>query len=525
MARHSVFKREADSVVSLQANLVRNWSAQQQDIFEWFSRPALRTINTGTGALGVPLHLIVRARAGTGKTTIIIEGVNRAPESSIWVCAFNKAIATVLNSRITNPAAEATTIHAKGFAAIRRQWPYLRVAEGSVRGEYLTDTVCAKDTPKPIRRLITLLHTKAREICPTGATPEVLTRLALFFNLEPDEGWERYPLEYVVQLAHAAMAQAAHEVPPRHVGIDFADMIYLPLVHNLLSPEYDLVVVDEAQDMTRAQLTIAQRLCKGRICLVGDDKQAIYGFRMADSGSLDRLKTELGAAELPLTITYRCARSIVRRAQVLVPDIQAAEGNPEGTIDSCDYQELLELAQPGQFILSRLNAPLVSITLQLLKRKKRARMAGRDIGTGIQAVLKKLNINDSTSITAVLTRLEEWESKMVTRYLSHGQPDLVDRCRDQASMIRALAKEAEDVPDLVNRIDWLFVDDPEAGQIMCSSVHKAKGLEAERVYILQESLYRRGVTQEEQNIDYVATTRAKRHMTLVTGVPGLAQQL
>jgi len=87
--------------------------------------------------------------------------------------------------------------------------------------------------------------------------------------------------------------------------IDFADMIFLPLVHRWVRPWFDLVVLDEAQDWTRAMLQLVRGCCRrdGRICIVGDDRQAIYAFRGADSSSLDRLKAELKAAELGLKTT------------------------------------------------------------------------------------------------------------------------------------------------------------------------------------------------------------------------------
>jgi len=514
-ARPSSFVQEDKPVLAP----VWGWSAQQHDIFGWFS-------NYGEPSKGdsAPLgHLIVRARAGTGKTTTIIEGVNRAPESSILVCAFNKRIAEALNAKIANPAAEAKTMHAVGFVAIRQQWRGIKVAEGSTRADSLTDMVVPKDCPKPIRRLVSQLHTKARDMMPLTPDIATLTALALEFDYVPDEGWTSYGLEFVVARAQEAMSIAASQDPTYDIGIDFADMIYLPLVWKLLQPEYDLVVVDEAQDLTLAQLTIAQRICNGRICVVGDDKQAIYGFRGADSGSLDRLKRELGAAELPLTTTYRCCQAVVKRAQKLVPDIIAGPTNPEGVVDAIEGVEaLLEAAEAGQFILSRLNAPLVSITLQLLKRKKRASMAGRDIAAGIQAVLRKITGHDPRSVVSMVTlslRLDAWEAKTVTRFANFGQVQLIDRTHDQADMIRALAQDAESIEDLQNRIDWLFSDETgDHEQILCSSIHKAKGLEAERVYVLQESFYRRGVTSEEDNIFYVAQTRAKNHLTFVTGV-------
>jgi hypothetical protein len=783
----------------------RVWSEQQQAIFDWFEHPEDLEIERAVFDKNAAQNLVVRARAGTGKTTTIIEGVNRAPESSILVCAFNKRIAEELNFRITNGAAVAKTLHAVGYAAIRREWPGIGVGQGVLsRGDDLTNKACSDSVPKQIKRLVTQLHTKAREMAITP-THVALVELALFFDIMPDEGWEGqgFDVEYLAERAIVAVNHAATKPPNMGIGIDFADMIYLPLAWNLLQKEYDLIVVDEAQDLSAAQLTIAQRLCSGRICVVGDDRQcqpagtmvrssisgnvpieslkmgdaiesfdrhgqvfirsgrvtnvavrhytgslikvsaagnssrctpshkwlvrwtnkaqrpwitylmrqgaryrvgecqlfyggglfglsararteeadaawildvhatreealayeqilsvrfglpemifrpasgikyftqavidtvydsfdpetqqasahrclqdhgrdlhypiyekaitrrgrttifetqacnlvsgfmsvalapstipshdkkdrhavswvpirvtsesfvgpvysldieryhkyvadglvtcnSIYAWRGADSGSIDRLKAELGAGELPLTLTYRCAQAVTRRAQQFVPDIQAGKDNPEGIVDAGHYDQLLDQAEPGQFVLSRLNAPLVSITLQFLRRKKRARMAGRDIGAGIQAILKKIGLyGQVSSIEDMLSKLDTWEIKTCSKLAAYGQLALIDRCHDQAGMLRALAEESNDTADLVNRIQWLFTDSPEADMILCSSVHKAKGLEAERVWMLQESLYRRGWTKEEENIDYVATTRAKSHLTLVSRVPGM----
>ena len=75
-ARPSTFTAEVVSVVP-----ARQWAEQQQAIFNWFECPA--EYDTGYD------NLIVRARAGTGKTTTILEGVERSPEQRIVLCAFN----------------------------------------------------------------------------------------------------------------------------------------------------------------------------------------------------------------------------------------------------------------------------------------------------------------------------------------------------------------------------------------------------------------------------------------------------
>lgn len=484
--------------------MATTWSAQQETIYNEFE----------TGKR----HVIVRARAGCGKTTTIIEGINRAPESSILLCAFNKKIAEELAARIKNPNAQAKTLHAIGFACVRRFWEGLKI--GDTRALDLAEQVCGSSAPDHIKRLVAKLHTKGREIAPHATAPEHLIDLAYEFECEPDEQWTAsgWDVNYVVEKALVAMELAA-TVKPVKTGIDFSDMIYLPVRNGWLMKQYDLVVVDEAQDMTVAQLEIARGVCRGRIVVVGDDRQAIYKFRGADSESLDRLKTELNAVEYGLTTTYRCGRDIVAEAARLVPDFVAGANNPAGSIQELPAEKLVPLATNGDFILSRLNAPLVEVAMSLLRRGKRARVAGRDIGAGLKSLVKKLTKGAAaSSIPAFLGKLAAWEDREATRWTAAGKPERAEAAHDKAAMLMELANEALSVRDVESRIESLFTDDGlgQAGVITCSSVHRSKGLEANRVFILDWTLYPGNRTnKEEQNIEYVAITRAKSTLVRV----------
>ena len=83
-------------------------------------------------------------------------------------------------------------------------------------------------------------------------------------------------------------------------------------------------------------------------------------------------------------------------------------------------------------------------------------------------------------------------------------------------MITDLSEGAKSVRDIEIKIDALFTDDGlgTAGVITCSSVHRAKGLEANRVFVLQNTLRDHNI--EELNIQYVAITRAKEHLVWVS---------
>jgi len=480
----------------------RTWSEQQDAIFGWFE--------SGEG------HLVVVARAGTGKTTTIIEGINRAPEQNIVLTAFNKRIAEELTNRIANPCAKAQTLHSIGFAAVRRYWSGVRVGNGSDRADSLAEAVCGVKTPDVVKRLVSKLHTKAREINPHARNVGDITDILYAFECEPDETWQDAGFDalFVEKKALAAMELAA-TVKPIKTGIDFADMIFLPVRNGWLAKQYDLVVVDEAQDMTVAQLEIAQGICRGRIAVVGDDRQAIYGFRGADSGSLGRLKNELNATEMKLTVTYRCGSSIVTEAQRLVPDFQCGAAH-EGTINAIGSDALVQAISNGDFLLSRTNAPLVSTAFALLRAGKRARIAGRDIGAGLKTIVRKLG-KGNIGIETMIGRIEAWRDREVRRFTIAKRENQIDQVNDKAETLLVIAHEASSVADMEVRIDGLFTDDGlgQAGVITCSSVHRAKGLEADHVFVLGFTLYPRGVNAEEQNIEYVAITRAKQILTLV----------
>jgi len=128
------------------------WSNEQKAIFAWFEE--------GTG------HLVVRARAGTGKTTTIIEGIEHAPEASILLAAFNKAIATELQSRIRNPRAQAKTLHGLGYSYVRSAWGNVSLHSTMKRDgqSFSPMPFCPKDTSDDAIKLVARTNRLLREI-------------------------------------------------------------------------------------------------------------------------------------------------------------------------------------------------------------------------------------------------------------------------------------------------------------------------------------------------------------------------
>lgn len=490
----------------------RIWSPYQQGIFDW----ALRKDCCG--------HLVVEAVAGSGKSTTIREMAARVDRAGlakrIMICAFNKRIAEDMTEglRRAGARAESATLHSLGFRTVKSARPKVRPDDG--RGKRLAQqawgivtggAACA--APYPVVNAIAKLAGLAKNMTPRVTEAEVL-EVCLGMGVEVEGKFaDDYPPERLVDLARCACGLAKVD----DGTVDFDDMLWLPLEHKWMRPTYDLLVVDEAQDMNRAQLELAQGLSAGRIVVVGDSRQAIYGWRGADSGAIRRMKDELGAQELPLSISYRCPKAVGAVARTLVPHFEVADTNIEGEVRTCKDDQLAAQAQAGDFILSRVNAPLAGICLELLRAGKPARIQGKDIGRSLVALIQRV---DEPMIPALLGGLEEHlvlERERLSQTTTRGAAAKLEMLEDQIATIDVLSEGLASTEELVRRINSLF-DDRGPAAIVCSSVHKAKGLEAPRVFILEWTLYcngKRPDDPEESNIAYVAITRAQETLVMV----------
>src|SRR5260370_5986739 len=101
---------------------------------------------------------------------------------------------------------------------------------------------------------------------------------------------------------------------------------------------------------------------------VGDRHQAIYGFTGADADSLDLIAKDFSCSRLPLTITYRCPKTVVNFAHKWVGHITAAETAPAGsvsTVKMADFMKRKDLTD-GSAVLCRVTKSLVFPAFHLI---------------------------------------------------------------------------------------------------------------------------------------------------------------
>jgi DNA helicase-2/ATP-dependent DNA helicase PcrA len=263
----------------------------------------------------------------------------------------------------------------------------------------------------------------------------------------------------------------------------------------------------------------------GRLLFVGDKRQAIYGFAGADPRSLERIVEKTNATVLPLSVTYRCPSSHVTLAKRFSPEIEAAPDAKRGEVWRIADRQLVSKVQGGDLILCRNNAPLVDAALELLRNNIAAVVVGKDL----EAVL----LRDATELYA--KGLENWQGRLealeqteVTRLSRVSDPELserlIQRRLDELQVLQAVVKRAvetglKNLGELTNFIKSLFAEENHPVRLM--SVHRAKGLEAERVFILyphlMPSMYARSkeAKEGEDCVRFVALTCSKDTLVFV----------
>lgn len=462
--------------------------------------------------------IMVNATAGSGKTTLgeyIVRYVVPASESVLFV-SFARKISAEIKARcadLTNVTAG--TLHSTGlkaYSGFNGRKP--RVDQYKVYG--ITNNLLQDDSEKklipPTSKLIGLLKnsaTRAKDI-----NDDLLTDLCLFYNIDiPEDKVER-----VFYLVKTSMEVS--EVDKSN--IDFDDMLFMPVIYGASFPKYRVIIVDEAQDMNSVQMTMIER-CIGHntvVIFIGDKFQSIFGFRGAGINTMAELSENFACVQYPLSVTRRCPKSHVDNVNSLLPEIpfKALDSAKRGEITS-----VLESAmqyQDGDLILCRCNAPLIKPAMQLLAAGRKAVIYGKDLGQNLVSFMAKCGVNATDTTLVMGEKLDEFFSVESEKLAAKHKADMIEILADKIDTLKAIGTGLKLVENVIEKISEIFSDDNGDGVIF-STVHKAKGLEAENVGILYPALMPHKAAaqeweqQQERNLMFVAYTRAKNNLTLI----------
>lgn len=449
-------------------------------------------------------NLLISALAGAAKTSTLVLIAKALPATQMLCLAFNKKIAMEMTDRL--PAnCTAMTLNSLGHRAwaagtgrrlsLDKSKTYtilaeliskLPAGEQSVAFESFSDTMRMIDSGASAGWIPDEYKNHGKRLVSNDEFFSVLEE-------EPTILQEQLIIEATCERLRQAFQGK----------IDFNDQILMPTVYSGLFPRFPLVLVDEAQDLSALNHSMLRKIARKRLIAVGDACQAIYGFRGAHEDSMSKMRQEFDMQELGLTISFRCPRAVVAEARFRAPHMQWPEWAKEGEVRSLTTWTAEDVPD-NSTIICRNNAPLFSMAIKLLNAKRYPELVGNDIGKALLKVLEKFG-DHALPRSEVLESIRLWREAKLVKARDKS------KVHDQAACLTVFANEGETLGDAIAYAKHIF---SMAGPVKLMTGHKAKGLEFDEVFFLDEHLI--GDRGQERNLRYVIITRAKQRLTYVT---------
>ncbi|HAD96645.1 MAG TPA: DNA/RNA helicase [Cryomorphaceae bacterium] len=546
-----------------------NYTPEQENIFHF--------VKNAEG------HGIIDAVAGAGKTTTIIASARHVPaDRNILFCAFNKSIANEIEARFHAQhmhGVSVKTMHALGFkmlqprssverplklvdnkydqllkserlkALLTEQYEKILLING-----YETDPDSGSFKEYLLKnelwrindRLLDMVQKFRATLCKDD--PKDVYRMVLHFSIFSVLEAQKDKFREELQAYHRCLQillEEGNAYSQRTLQVDFTDMLYLPVQWKLEPPgKFDFIFIDECQDLSKAQLAIALKYGHSgtRILSVGDPRQSIYGFTGADIESFGRIKEITKATPLPLTTCFRCPQGVIKIAREIRKDITGRK-QEEGVVETIASHQVITRARPGDLIISRLKDPLLLLVFDFIDKDIKVHIHPDEVKEliselrylfkpeernkpfyaipgGVATLMRQVTKSREYIITKNAERIiDDTERKEVIEqekaYLKKRLDFLEKKSlkwEECATMEQVLLK----VKDYISAKE---------NCIRLSTIHRAKGLEEKRVFIIDYPRLphtRLGIQPWEQtqetNLKYVAVTRAKEELYLVSVV-------
>jgi superfamily I DNA/RNA helicase len=451
---------------------------------------------------------MVEAGPGTGKTrTLRLIDNEIGAKYNVLYLAFNKRIVDEANapdddgSQKFNETTEIRTIN----GACHRVWG--EVASGRL----------AVDKQKTLNIFRTLIGTLSREQQNEAWIDYQLIKdsvsRAKAYGYIPDDIRSRSPRlvepdvffdnleEKPSQQARALIDDVLRQsIKLSYAGsIDFDDQVYMSVLFGGSFPEYPLVLIDEAQDLSPINHEMLERFVQkgARLIAVGDPWQSIYAFRGAVQEGMNQIKENFNCTVADLSVSFRCPSEIVKAAQWRNAKLTwSREGGQVANLNNLHTDDLPDDA----VVICRNNAPLFSLALRLLASKRGVTVTGTDIGAKIVNIMNKLG-PDTMKQEQVLDKIEQWrQDKLAVQSTTAS---------DTADCMRVFASFGKTLSEATGYAEYVF---QQRGAITLTTGHKAKGLEWDEVYHLDPFLIRMDKEEQEKNLSYVITTRSKNEL-------------
>lgn len=439
--------------------------------------------------------ILIKAFAGSGKTTTLIEFSKRRPKNKFLYLAFNNSVVESAKGRFPTNVKIMTphSLAYKEFGAIlnhklEKDLKLVNVINllGLNRRNH-EDIKMAQIVLNAVNNYLSSSYLNLSDAIPFNSS---FSRDSILANAEIL--WDN-------------MLDNTNDFPSSHDA-------YLKL-YQLSNPylNYDYILYDEAQDANPVIVDIIEKQViklKTKLVIVGDKHQAIYSFRNAVN-SLSKFKHD---KEYNLNKSFRFGKNIAYGVNAILRVLK----NETILIEGSEHPDLIVKAldrDKKMTIISRTNACLFLKAIEVIdKNKKIAFISGihkynffkiRDVDHLYHN--RRHRIQDA--------HIREFDSYQSFILLAESTQD-----PEMLFLLKIVDKYHGKIEVLIDKINKSIVHQSLADVIL-TTAHKSKGLEFDNVFLCNDftrfidkkgNLIKKNLKEEEINILYVAASRATK---------------
>ncbi|WP_338770182.1 UvrD-helicase domain-containing protein [Bernardetia sp. ABR2-2B] len=471
--------------------------------------------------------LKVEAVAGSGKTTALLEyAKKREGEGFMLYLAFNRAIKEEilrklrLNNQNDIPTLWVETAHSLAYRSLfRKKTPPLifDLSLSSIKNYFhLSDSDATNS-------YLLARHTKNFFDTFCQSTHKNISAFDYTEKLTPRKG--------------LSFAQKNYDQLERQVKWLFDKMsdTKIPITHDFYLKKYQLsnpklsfewILFDEGQDASPVMLDVFMNQEATKL-IVGDKHQQIYGWRSAINSL-----SNTDFPTLNLQKSFRCPAAVTEYAKEVVawkkhifPDFEV--GNFEMTPRSILSNQEINNQKKTHAVIARTHLGLIQTAIEWLFESKKVSSVAFE--GNFEQYLK---LDDGSSISQLVNLNNKANRKKAFWHDWKQIEETAAASQDRSlkRLVELVKKYGNELPDLLERLQNRITE-PHKADITFTTAHKGKGLEWDKVYLLNDfvsekqilkgiqtktgkpiSEARKQAINEEINILYVALTRAREEV-------------
>ena len=523
-------------------------------------------------------NMIVKALAGTGKSTLLKLLTDRTKTSDIYV-AFNNSIAEEFRGKITNPKTKVSTLHSLALSIMNHNLKENESSESkggigtrsttssgakldNLKIHKIVDDLIGEANGRSIEfekrlfykenyvNLYNLCRLTRTDMADENSVKRIINDYCLFMDYSGNDF--PAPLTSTVLIWLENIDKRSKREFNDYKTIDFTDMLYITYL-KLKKEEwkvpywayYTNILVDEAQDLSNLQINFLKFIKRkgGRYVFVMDENQAIYSFAGGNAQACALIpKLYAPMKEFSLPINYRCPSSHLKRVNehFSIP-ILPRPNAPVGAIYTIDKKEIVKYVKTGDMIISRKNKWLTEVILDLAKNGIPVYMQDKESVENIKNTITRQKAESLYQLKNKLGKVIEKYNKTLSKIRSDEDNSPVSDTDkmievtstnskiDNISFILEVLKHYSSNPknkystpkEFQAYIDKLLNTTSTKDCVRICSVHKAKGLEAPNVFVLNEAKACKDPrnsweqNEQEKNLSYISITRGMNNLYLV----------